>query len=291
MLAMAVRSRAAGIGWARPRSARRRATATAKLLMTEVPAVRRQAIAHGIGIGLLAALVVAGVALAQATIDPALQGRVLRKSDGTLYVYKDGVRYPVVPAELTDEQIDAIPQVGLQVIRVSDLFAVAGAPDSAGAAAASAASSAPPALVVAPSSGTLAATLAALVGQTASVCDLLGNPLNVQVERAEQILGTDQRTHVLLVVKVDNVGTNRATGYPPVDLRDSQGRYFERTATGLGQSLSELARQYGLPGAAEQVLPPGVTERQLWTYQVPDDIQGVTLAQHPQTRCAPGTAQ
>jgi hypothetical protein len=258
--------------------------------MIEEPSMRRHSIAHALTIGLLAALVVVGGALAQATIDPALQGRVLRKSDGTLFVYKDGVRYPVVPAELTDEQIDAIPQVGLQVVRVSDLFAVVGAPESA-AAAANTLSSAPPALVVAPADGPLAATLAALPGQTASVCDLLGNPLNVQVERAEQIMGTDQRTHILLVVSVANVGTNRATGYPPVDLRDSQGRYFERTATGLGQSLAELARQYGLPGAAEQVLPPGVTERQLWTYQVPDDLQSVTLVQHPQTRCAPGTAQ
>jgi hypothetical protein len=239
---------------------------------------------------LLAAIVVASAALAQATVDPALQGRVLRKSDGTLYVYKDGARYPIVPAELTDQQIDAIPQVGLQVVRVNDLFAGVGAPDSAGLAASSA-SAGPPPPVVAPGSGPLAGTLASLVGQTASVCDLLGNPLNVQVERAEQILGTDQRTHVLLLVNVANVGNNRATGYPPVDLHDSQGRYFERTATGLGQSLSELARQYGLPGAAEQVLPPGVTERQIWTYQVPDDIQDVTLAQRPQTRCAPGTAQ
>jgi len=253
--------------------------------------VRRQPITRGLGIGLLAALVVAGAALAQATVDPALQGRVLRKSDGTLYLYKDGARYPIVPADLTDEQIDAIPQVGLQVLRVNDLFAAPGLPDTTGTAAAGTTASAPPPLVVTPSSGPLAATLAALVGQTASVCDLLGNPLSVQVERAEQIMGTDQRTHVLLIVNVSNVGTNRATGYPPVDLHDSQGRYFERTATGLGQSLSELARQYGLPGAAEQVLPPGVSERQLWTYQVPDDLQGVTLAQHPQTRCASGATQ
>jgi hypothetical protein len=249
------------------------------------PKVRGHPIARGMAIGLLAALVVAGGALAQATIDPGLQGRVLRKSDGTIYVYKDGVRYPVVPAELTDAQIDAIPEVGAQIGRVSDLFLNSGSLDSM-LPSSGTTSSAPPALVVAPANGALAATLAALPGQTASVCDLLGNPLNVQVERAEQILGTDQRTHVLLVVNVANVGTNRATGYPPVDLRDEQGRYFERTATGLGQSLAELARQYGLPGAAEQVLPPGVTERQLWTYQVPDDLSTVTLAQHPQTRCA-----
>jgi hypothetical protein len=250
--------------------------------------MRRHAIGRGIGIGLLATMALAGVALAQATIDPALQGRLLRKSDGTLYVYKDGVRYPVVPADLTDQQIEAIPQVGLAITRVSDLFATASAPDP-GAITASPSSSAPPALVVAPGTGPLASTLAALVGQTASVCDLLGNPLNVQVERAEQIVGTDQRTHVLLVVSVANVGTTRATGYPPVDLRDSQGRHFERTATGLSQSLSELARQYGLPGAAEQVLPPGITERQIWTFQVPDDLQGVTLAQRPLTRCAAGS--
>jgi hypothetical protein len=251
--------------------------------------VSQRSIMRGAWLGVVAALVVAGGALAQATVDPSLQGRLLRKSDGALYVYKDGVRYPIVPADLSDAQIDAIPQVGLSVTRVSDLFAAttAPAPDT-GAVMASPSSSAPPALLVAPGTGPLAGTLAALVGQTASVCDLLGNPLNVQVDRAEQIIGTDHRTHVLLVVSVANVGTNRATGYPPVDLRDSQGRHFERTATGLAQSLAELARQYGLPGAAEQVLPPGVTERQIWTFQVPDDLQGVTLAQRPLTRCAAG---
>src|SRR4051812_34246341 len=162
------------------------------------PKVMRHHLARGVVIGLLAAFVVAGGALAQATIDPGLQGRLLRKSDGTIYVYKDGVRYPVVPAELTDQQIDAIPEVGAQIGRVSDLFAVSGGLDNTLPSAGST-SSAPPALVVAPANGALAATLAALPGQTASVCDLLGNPLNVQVERAEQILGTDQRTHVLLV--------------------------------------------------------------------------------------------
>jgi hypothetical protein len=245
----------------------------------------RPTIAHGLAMGLLTALVVAGVALAQTTLDPTLQGRLLRKSDGTLYVYKDGARYPVVPADLTDQQIDAIPQMGIQVVRLSDLFAVSGGSDSAGMGA-STGSSTPLPQVVATGTGPLVGALAGLVGQTASVCDLLGNPLNVQVERAEQLLGTDQRTHVLLIVSAANVGTSRATGYPPVVLRDSQGRTFERTATGLGVSLSELARQYGLPGAAEQVLPPGVTERQIWTFQVPDDIEGVTLAQDSRTRCA-----
>ncbi|HLH26898.1 MAG TPA: hypothetical protein VK066_30595 [Chloroflexota bacterium] len=254
--------------------------------------MRRQNITRGAGIGLLIALVLASVALAQTTVDPNLQGRVLRKSDGSLYIYKDGARYPIVPADLTDAQIDAIPQVGLQVVRVNDLFAMPSDADTTGLAASTSSASTPPALVVAPGTGPLAATLAALVGQTASVCDLLGNPLTVQVERAEQIMGTDQRTHVLLIVNVTNVGTDRATGYPPVELRDSQGRLYDRTATGLGQSLAELSRQYGLPGAAEQVLPPGVAERQLWTFQVPDDVQGLTLAQNPQTRCAAaGTPQ
>lgn len=246
--------------------------------------MRRQVMTRGVGLGLVAALVVAGVALAQATVDPNLQGRLLRKSDGTLYVYKDGVRYPVVPADLNDQQIDAIPQVGLQVIRLSDLFTTPSA--ASGSDVVASTTSTTPAAVVVPGTGPLVGALAALVGQTASVCDLLGNPLNVQVERAEQIIGTDQRTHVLLIVNVANVGTSQATGYPPVELKDNQGRLFDRTATGLSQSLSELARQYGLPGAAEQVLPPGVTERQIWTFQVPDDVQGFTLAQNPQTRCA-----
>lgn len=50
--------------------------------------------------------------------DPTLQGRILQRSDGVLYLYKDGVRYLVRPANLTDAQINAIPESSPAVDRL-----------------------------------------------------------------------------------------------------------------------------------------------------------------------------
>src|SRR5215210_2639416 len=55
--------------------------------------------------------------------DPSLQGRILQRSDGFLYVYKDGARYWVHPAPLNDDQINAIPEAGPAVDRVDQLYA------------------------------------------------------------------------------------------------------------------------------------------------------------------------
>jgi hypothetical protein len=56
------------------------------------------ALAHA-GSGLVAAQ---GVALS-------LQGRLLQRSDGTIYIYREGMKALVHPAELSDEEINAIP--------------------------------------------------------------------------------------------------------------------------------------------------------------------------------------
>jgi hypothetical protein len=54
--------------------------------------------------------------------DPSLQGRIFQSSNGALWVYRDGVKYPLVGIDLSDEQIDAIPMAGPQIERLSDLF-------------------------------------------------------------------------------------------------------------------------------------------------------------------------
>jgi hypothetical protein len=73
--------------------------------------------------------------------DPTLQGRVFQSSDGALWVYKDGVKYPVIGVDLSDEAIDAIPAVVDQPIeRLDQLFA----PQAATSAPAAAPSAPPP---------------------------------------------------------------------------------------------------------------------------------------------------
>jgi hypothetical protein len=53
--------------------------------------------------------------------DPSLQGRVFQRTDGSIYVYKDGSRFAIELAPLSGDDIDAIPLSG-PVDRVDSLF-------------------------------------------------------------------------------------------------------------------------------------------------------------------------
>jgi hypothetical protein len=74
-----------------------------------------------LGAVITALLLVVGVAAAQQGDSP-LEARLLQRSDGTVYVYKDGARYSIQPADLSDDDIDAIPLSGA-VDRLDQLFA------------------------------------------------------------------------------------------------------------------------------------------------------------------------
>jgi hypothetical protein len=58
-------------------------------------------------------IVLSGLVLIAATPVVALQGVpdrvIVQKSDGSIFFIQDGLRYPITPASLTDEAIDAIP--------------------------------------------------------------------------------------------------------------------------------------------------------------------------------------
>ena len=75
------------------------------------------------------ALLAVGVAAAQQG-DSRLEARLLQRSDGTVYVYKDGTRYSIQPADLSDDDIDAIPLSGA-VDRLDQLFAQSPPADAA----------------------------------------------------------------------------------------------------------------------------------------------------------------
>jgi hypothetical protein len=248
----------------------------------------RQIARRAIWLGAVAALLVAsgGFVLAQSATDPALQGRLLRRGDGTLYVYKDGLRYRVVPAELSDSQIDAIPEAGPLVERLGDLFALVGGADTAALA-----TTQPPLAGMPPAAPgpTLEGAVSGLVGQSVRACDFLHNPLDVTVERAEQISGTDDRAHVLLVVNLMNVGTRSGQAHPPVQLRDDQGRSFNQSSLGLSQDLVTLGRQHGIPGPVPEELPAGVLRQALWAFQVAPDVRTLALVSNPMVFCTPAT--
>ncbi|GAC1320986.1 MAG: hypothetical protein NVSMB2_17340 [Chloroflexota bacterium] len=80
----------------------------------------------------IALIALVGVTPASAqSVDPELQGRVFQTSDGGLWIYRDGLRYPLVLVDISEDQIDAIaPRLDQPVARVDDLF-TGGAPSSA----------------------------------------------------------------------------------------------------------------------------------------------------------------
>ncbi|HLH25983.1 MAG TPA: hypothetical protein VK066_25990 [Chloroflexota bacterium] len=231
-----------------------------------------------------------GAVLAQSTGAAALQGRVLRRSDGALFVYRDGLRYGIVPAELTDAQIDAIPDAGVLVERLDNFFALALGPSPASPTPTPTAP-APTVGVVSPTgaspstSASFDAAVAGLVGQTLRTCGLLGVPVDVAVQQAEPLQGPDGVPHVVVVANVTNVGDQAAQVSLPVELQDNRGRLFQITSAGFTPDLTVLARQYGINALTQQVLEPGLSLRQLWTFEVPTDVQALTLVPDPMSRC------
>jgi hypothetical protein len=78
---------------------------------------------------LLLVLCLGGLPAHAQSADADLQGRVFQGNDGALWVYKDGVKYPVVGVDLSDDQINAIPAiVDRPVEHMNELFAPAVAP-------------------------------------------------------------------------------------------------------------------------------------------------------------------
>jgi hypothetical protein len=102
-----------------------------------------------LGTAVVVALVTLSVAApGQAqSVDPSLQGRVFQSSDGALWIYKDGVKYPLIGVDLSQDAIDAIPAVVDQPVEsVDQLFASEAAP--AAGVAAVAPSPSPPVLEI-----------------------------------------------------------------------------------------------------------------------------------------------
>jgi hypothetical protein len=72
------------------------------------------------GVALLIAIT--SSARAHATSDLELQGRILQRSDGALFVYKDGFKFLVQVADLDDDAINAVPDGDTPVTQLDQLF-------------------------------------------------------------------------------------------------------------------------------------------------------------------------
>jgi hypothetical protein len=59
---------------------------------------------------------------AQPAIDPDLQGRVLQRSDGALFIYKDGFKFPIAVADIGDDAINAVPDADTPIAQLDQLY-------------------------------------------------------------------------------------------------------------------------------------------------------------------------
>jgi hypothetical protein len=71
--------------------------------------------------GTLAISGATGVVARQADLE--LQGRIFQRSDGVLYAYKDGLKYPIQLTGVTDDLVDSVPEAEFSVDRLDQLFA------------------------------------------------------------------------------------------------------------------------------------------------------------------------
>jgi hypothetical protein len=62
--------------------------------------------------------------------DPGLQGRILQRSDGSVYLYKDGLKYPIQLIAMSDEDLDAVPDGG-GISRLDEFFTAPAQPTPA----------------------------------------------------------------------------------------------------------------------------------------------------------------
>jgi len=68
-------------------------------------------------------LAINGVSLVSAQVfEPQLQGRLLQRSDGALFVFKDGFKFPVQAAEVDDEFINSVPDADTSITQLDQLF-------------------------------------------------------------------------------------------------------------------------------------------------------------------------
>ena len=63
-----------------------------------------------------------GPVRAQMTVDPDLQNRILQRSDGALFIYRDGLKYPVQQADVDDDFINSLPDGDPPVAQLDQLF-------------------------------------------------------------------------------------------------------------------------------------------------------------------------
>ncbi len=174
-------------------------------------------------VALLLALVAIRPGYGQET-DPGLQGRLLQRSDGTLYVYKDGWKYRVELAAADDTAIDSIPEVDTAIAQLDQLFAPPPAPPPP--------LEAPPALPPPPQvvPGPYIAVANPVPGDT-----LVAGGLNIQGKAFDPIAGVEQGT-----------GVDRVQVF--LEDRDRGGLYLGEARLGRRNQAAEAGSQFALAG-------------------------------------------
>jgi hypothetical protein len=189
------------------------------------------------------------------------EGAFVRAQDGSVWVVSNGVRIGIAPAADSGNTL-----AGLRMAGSASTFAELSD--------ALAALSTPPA----PAPANPAETL---VGQRATVCSY-GVPIDIEVARVEwtkTVIGNSAPGNAMWIVAfidVTNQGTKNESLYGPASARvvDERGREFDWRE--YPPDPVDLARAYGVKGWFEP-FSPGITEQSVAVFQVPENVQRLTL--------------
>lgn len=224
------------------------------------------------GVGVAVAMVVVAVAAAVSgarwarSQAPFPEGAFVVDRDGGRWVVGGGVRYRM--SFITDDggQLAGLRDGGVVVATVGE------------ASAALTGGSGP--VAVAPMPATPASPAETLAGQRVTACNY-GVDFDIAVARAEwtkTVLGNTAPGNgmwIVAIIDVTNLGTTaEALTTRPVQLRDGRGREFN--VREYPPDPVDLFRAYNVHAAFEN-FQPGITERSVVTFQVPDDVGPLTL--------------
>src|SRR5712692_3846468 len=125
-----------------------------------------------------------------------------------------------------------------------------------------------------------------LVGQSLRFCAGVRSPkvpFEAVVEQADGIELPGPRLRVLVTVRVTNAGNRPEGTFLATRVTDDRLRPYNKGA--LAETpYGELEREYGVQAAPTHEILPGLSERQLWVFNMPPDVQKLTLGQAPDYR-------
>ena len=206
-------------------------------------------------------------ALNSALAATSLDGRIVQDPSGALWLVRQQTRHPVTPAVIADSELSNLG-IGAAFDRL-----VQG-------------------VVTTPADGRQ--TVGGVAGQKAK-SDFSGSPIQVTVREmtiasalpeapgeysfsAATPAATPQGKFVVLLVDVENVGTQPVCCLPGFRLKDSKGRFFSGQTNNADALVKHAKRTIYLVDDPRGELQPNMARPQVLVYDVPTDADRLSIA-------------